>query len=618
MQYHFFLQGKMLTTMYIFGLLIAQVVAFDKDANSSSYPSMFNSALDLNLDGQSSQFLCSNASSYDRGVIIHCKKEGPLLDFGYCVTYDEETKLLTIAGCPHFLPYGHSYYLSPSGQIVLPRNLSQLNDYMCGPLNRKGLVCSECADGFGPSVTSFGYKCANCTDASYGVPLFLVVEFVPITVFYLIILFFQISVTSAPMPCFVMYAQLMVAALRASIYSDIDASKIMFNKDRHLRLDMKIIHAIYGMFNLDFFRLFTPPFCISSHLKPIHIEMFGYISVLYPLFLIFLTLVCIELHGRNFRPLVWLWRPFHRCFVRLRRRWDTKSDIIDVFITFFLLSYSKCTDVTLHLMNYRIVRRYNESGHFYDLKDRTGVDFSVTYGSTNHLIFAIPAVILFCTYNVLLPLLLILYPLKLFQSCLSKCHLNFITVNIFVDKVHSCYRNGLEGGRDLRSFSGLYFFLRMTVYVISTLSHIFLKVNDNVWSIDEIWFPTGTVFIITALTIALIKPYRKNYMNNLDALLLFNIALCCFVMTSGIPVLAIIRVLFFTPIIALNLINFSRMFFKVSSFKQLKRKSYNLKCTFKRWLRLGQNSSLNLQGIADERNSIMSPSALERDYGTNT
>ena len=26
---------------------------------------------------------------------------------------------------------------------------------MCGPLNRKGLVCSECANGFGPSVTSF-------------------------------------------------------------------------------------------------------------------------------------------------------------------------------------------------------------------------------------------------------------------------------------------------------------------------------------------------------------------------------------------------------------------------------------------------------------------------------
>ena len=615
MQYHYFLQGKMLTTMYIFGLLIAQVVAFDKDANSSSYPSTFNSALDLNLDQRSSEFLCIN-SSYDRGAIIQCTKEGPLLHYGYCATYDKESKLLTIAGCPHFQPYG--YNLSPSGLIVLPRNLSQLNDYMCGPLNRKGLVCSECVDGFGPSVTSSVYKCAKCTDAWYGVSLFLVVEFVPITVFYLIILVFQISVASAPMPCFVMYAQCVIVVFYLCIYSDNDLGKIVFDKDGHLRLDMKIIHTIYGVLNLDFFRLFTPPFCINSHLKSIHIAMFRYISVLYPLFLIFLTRVCIELHGRNFQPLVWLWRPFHRCFVRLRRGWDTKSDIIDVFITFFLLSYCKYMFVTGLLLSFREVRSYNELGNHFNLTRTVMVDTSVTYGSANHLIFAIPAVILFFFYNILLPVLLILYPFKLFRSCLSKCRLNFIPVNIFVEKLHSCYRNGLEGGRDLRSFSGLYFFLRMIVFLVGGLIYIFLKVNDNVWSVNGIWFSNGTIVMITALTLALIKPYRKNYMNYLDALLLSNFALICFVMTSGIPVLAIIRVLFLTPIIALILINFSRRFFKLLSFKHLKRKCYNIKCTFKRWLRLGQNSSLNLQGIADERNSIMTSSALERDYGTNT
>ena len=84
------------------------------------------------------------------------------------------------------------YKLSIPGWIQIPRNLSQLDDYMCGPLNRKGLVCSECADGFGPSVTSFGYtKCTNCSNAWYGVLLFLFLKFVPITVFYLFILTFK-------------------------------------------------------------------------------------------------------------------------------------------------------------------------------------------------------------------------------------------------------------------------------------------------------------------------------------------------------------------------------------------------------------------------------------------
>ena len=192
---------------------------------------------------------------------------------------------------------------------------------MCGPLNRKGLVCSECADGFGPSETSFVYKCANCTDAWYGVPLFLLLEFVPITALYLIVLTFQISIKSPPMPCFIMYSQLIVIAF--------DSTSFVFSRD--ITLDLKVFLTLYGLFNLNFlFYDFLPPFCVSSRLKSIHSFFLGYISAFYLILLICLTWVCVELHGRNFRPLVWLWRPFHRCFVRLRRGWDAKNDIIDV------------------------------------------------------------------------------------------------------------------------------------------------------------------------------------------------------------------------------------------------------------------------------------------------
>ena len=97
------------------------------------------------------------------------------------------------------------------------------------------------------------------------------------------------------------------------------------------------------MFSLDFFHYVLPQFCISSKLRPIHVLFLaiGYISAFYPFLLILLTWLCVELHGRNFKPIVCLWRPFHGCFVRLRRGWNTKSDLIDVFASFFLLSYSK-------------------------------------------------------------------------------------------------------------------------------------------------------------------------------------------------------------------------------------------------------------------------------------
>ena len=375
---------------------------------------------------------------------------------------------------------------------------------------------------------------------------------------------------------------------------------------------MNIIHAIYGVFNLDFFYLVIPPFCISSHLKPIHIFLFGYISVLYPLFLVFLTWFCVELHGRNFQPLVWLWRPFHRCFVRLRRGWDTKSDIIDVFISFFLLSYGKCMYLTLIFMTNQIVGNYDEFGNFYNMKQRLTVDNSVTYCSTNHLLFAIPAVALFFIYNIILPVLLTLYPCKSFRSCLSKLHLNLIPVNILIDKVHSCYRNGLEGGRDLRSFSGLYFFLRTAIYLVNVLSCRFLREpNDNVWMTNQIWFPTGTVFMISALTVALIGPYQKNYMNYLDALLVSNLALYSFVIQSKSRELSLVftRLLLFSPITILILIIFTRKFLKVSRFC----KSYVLNNS----LCLRRNFSLNLQRVADERVSIInSAHSAERDYCT--
>ena len=111
--------------------------------------------------------------------------------------------------------------------------------------------------------------------SAFGVPLFLFLEYVPITVFYLIILVFQISMTSAPMPCFIMYAQWIIAAFCVSINVNSPPREMILTENGDLRLDMKLTHTFYGVFNLDFFHLVLPPFCISSGLKFIHIALFG-------------------------------------------------------------------------------------------------------------------------------------------------------------------------------------------------------------------------------------------------------------------------------------------------------------------------------------------------------
>ena len=121
-------------------------------------------------------------SSTHHDFVVQCSESKVVMNERFCMTYEE-------AGT--FIGECEIYFLNKNAALIdgvyvqLPNNISELNDYMCGPMNRKGRICSECIDGFAPSVTSVGYICSNCTGAWYGVPLYLILEFVPITLFYI-------------------------------------------------------------------------------------------------------------------------------------------------------------------------------------------------------------------------------------------------------------------------------------------------------------------------------------------------------------------------------------------------------------------------------------------------
>ena len=184
--------------------------------------------------------------------------------------------------------------------------------------------------------------------------------------------------------------------------------------------------------------------------------------------LIFLTWVCVELHGHNFRPLVLLWRPFYRCFVHLQRGWNSKNDICDVFATFFLLSYTKILHIMmLLLMSCKLDYIFDKSGN-YIVESKPLVDRSNSYLDEGHLIFAIPSSILCIIFNILPPFL---YPIRTFRQCLSKCRLDFISMSIFVERMQGHYQNSLNEDRDMRSFSGFYFFLIAFTYVGEVCVH---------------------------------------------------------------------------------------------------------------------------------------------------
>lgn len=440
-------------------------------------------------------------------------EEGAELEFGFCITYDDKDKTFQLGGCNYFqLSDGHN--ITKQGFIKLPDNTSQLNDYMCLLMHREGPLCSKCIDGYGLTLTS---TCSKCSGVWYGVPLYLIVELVPITVLYFVILMFRVNITSAPMTCYILYSHILFIEL---LYDRrLPAGRIVYELQG---MKLKILKIILGTVNLQNLRFIVPPFCISSTLQPIHVSILEYLSAMYTICLILFTWLCIELHGRNFRPLVWVWKPFHRCLVRLRS-WDTKSDLIDAFASFFLLSYSKLMFQSLLLIDCMPTTVFS-SGNVISSESTTYYDRSMPCNSKKHVGLAVVASFLLLVFNILPALLLVLYPVRAFRTCLSTCKLDGIAITTFVNKFHGCYRDGLQGGKDMRSLSGFYFFLRMFVILVRFVYPIF---SPNVWLSYALLYGSST------LLIAYLKPYKKMYMNIFDILFLSNLTSLCLLSSEG-------------------------------------------------------------------------------------
>ena len=455
-------------------------------------------------DSSLNQCVCSSEGEFH----IRCTEHGALLRFGSCMTY-EEGKGTSVARCQYFKL--HERNITEQRYIELPDNLTELNDYMCKPMNRKGVVCSECIDGFGPSLTSIGYQCANCTNAWYGVPLFLFLEFVPITVFYLIILLFRISLTSAPMTSFVLFCQLSILTFTNA---DPESRSVMQLASNSGYQTITYLTSFYGIWNLDFFRHIIPPFCISSKLKIIHIAFFGYVSAFYPLLLIGITYMCIKLYSYDCLPIVWIRTRAQKHF---KMKFHTKNTIIDVFATFLLLSYTKLMLMFTAFLGF--ARIVNNDGS--TLKTKLDIDSSISFFSDEHIPFLVIAIFVLIGPVLLSALLLTLYPIKVVRSLFFMCHTGGhakAALNIFVEKFHSCYRDGLDGGKDMRSFAGFYFLLRaLSMLVIAFLPPY--AYGETTWVFEAI------IFGGSSLLIATVRPYKKSHMNIIDALVLFNMSL---------------------------------------------------------------------------------------------
>ena len=63
--------------------------------------------------------------------------------------------------------------------VELPSDPDVLDEVMCGLYNRKGLLCGECINGYGPAVYSVDMKCISCSNnisPGYAIALYALLE----------------------------------------------------------------------------------------------------------------------------------------------------------------------------------------------------------------------------------------------------------------------------------------------------------------------------------------------------------------------------------------------------------------------------------------------------------
>ena len=416
----------------------------------------------------------------------------------YCMTYDESMENIVVGACAYNCANRVTQMTHESLYRYLPNNSSELNRIMCGPFNRAGQLCGQCQEGYGTPLYSYDLRCIKCSGTHYHWLLYIVVAYVPLTLFLLLVLCCRISATSAKLNAFVTVAQVIAIPPNLRVI-------LLGIEHKHLP-PIQILATVYGIWNLDFFRTVIPPICINlSTLQALSLD---YGIAFYPLLLLVFVYLLIELHAHDFWPIVQLWRPFQRC---CRNRWDIRSSIINAFATFLLLSYIRLLSVSFDLLT---------PTHIFDTHGKMRGLFlysggAVKYFCKEHLPYAILALIVML-FLVLFPLLLfILYPMRCFQECLTYFNLRCHALRIFMDAFQGCYKDGTDGTRDCRYFAVVQPLCKIILYFVYAVTP------------SDLFYPIGTVgLLLLAILIAIVQPYKKKFdaYNTTDTVLILLLA----------------------------------------------------------------------------------------------
>ena len=300
-------------------------------------PPWFN--LDISNNSVFPQCVCSDAAD----SIVNCnqRERTSYVKIGNCAYRDLNLNGTVVVA--KSIPYIFPPHLIHNGFICLPHNITDLNTFTCENVQRKTghLLCGRCINGTGPSVYSVGSQCTECSHIN--ILYYLLLQYVPMPIIFIAILLLRCNIVSPPMSHYILYCNLVQLALKTSVgqYAWSVSTNI------YVVQVIKFLLTFNYLFTLDPLFFISPPLCISENLPEIYVPMLNMVAALYPFILLLLTYILIELHARDCKPVVAMWK-LSKCS-KFHSSWNSRS-LIQVFATLFFLAFIKFVGVLVDLM----------------------------------------------------------------------------------------------------------------------------------------------------------------------------------------------------------------------------------------------------------------------------
>ena len=454
----------------------------------------------VNISNSSGYCACS--SNVPNFVYCEERSQKSSISQGSCTYYDSQT--IRGSWCPFLFPDD----TIRDGTFPLPPNVSELNSVVCGNLSRevKGPLCGRCTNNTGPSGYYVGSRCVSCRPVN--ILYYLLLQYVPSTIIFILIIIFRPNIASAPMANYVLFCNFTAFIARAFLL-------LYFQTDFINTLLVKFVLTLSALWSFDVLIFVSPPLCMSQHMEEFFTPFLEFLAAIYPFILLWLVYMCIKLHTRNFKPVVVVWKLVRRFYVQCYRAWDPRSSMIQAFASLFYLSHAKLTYIIWEAFLWmKYVSDTEESR-----KTILYIDPNVPYHSTKHA-FLIAFSLAVALFVYLPPLLiLVVYPTSLYRKISHWISPKWrLRIKTYVEICQSCCKDGTNGTPDYRSFSGLnVFFLGLGPQIQIVVTAVLT--NENYVTTAFI----TAIFICTeAFFWSLLQPYKKRVSNVLTIGLLIN------------------------------------------------------------------------------------------------